>query len=548
MIEQLQKAVESGNTAEMRQIIAALSEKNHSVVVLIPLINICMKEQQFDLALKIFKQAIQQNLHPKQIVRLLNEEFFKGHSRLAIDFLTIAYNELPNNNVICEYYVDRLMSLEHYTQAEDVLSQIIQQRPEPIYLAKLSECYYRQAKLHEAKATALIVQQMCPHLAKSYINLAVVEKALGNLSTTAQLLQKAIEIEPDNFYAHINFAHLALLSHEFELGWQEYEYRWQDSHCIQLDLPLPSWNGEQEGHLLLWADQGLGDQIMFLNLMAKLQTEITLKIDPRLRTLIEPLLHERVHFITDEYQGDYSEFDFCISLGSLGRYLVRSIDDIQPQAILAKVPHSINSKAQLESELKAKIYHFFDINDDAEQPLFIGISWRGGNYRTNALGRNIPLEILSDLLEAFVGDQSIKFINLQYDATSDEIELLAKKGVYTPDFDLKNDLVHLSILMTSFLTKFISVDNSIVHLAGALGVNTDLLLSSLADWRWFYESDCCRWYESVRICRNLPLIGCNSFDCLNSENQTLSNQQKIALTQLKHDFYALILDVKNIHQ
>jgi hypothetical protein len=45
------------------------------------------------------------------------------------------------------------------------------------------------------------------------------------------------------------------------------------------------------------------------------------------------------------------------------------------------------------------------------------------------------------------------------------------------------------------------VDNSTVHLAGALGVPVWVVLPFVADWRWMQERDDSPWYASARLFR-----------------------------------------------
>jgi ADP-heptose:LPS heptosyltransferase len=47
----------------------------------------------------------------------------------------------------------------------------------------------------------------------------------------------------------------------------------------------------------------------------------------------------------------------------------------------------------------------------------------------------------------------------------------------------------------------ISVDNSTVHFAGALGVEVWTMLPTVPDWRWGLEGDRTRWYPTMRLFR-----------------------------------------------
>jgi len=53
----------------------------------------------------------------------------------------------------------------------------------------------------------------------------------------------------------------------------------------------------------------------------------------------------------------------------------------------------------------------------------------------------------------------------------------------------------------SRLDGLISVDTGIVHLAGALGVPTWVLLSHLPDWRWLMDRTDSPWYPSLTLWR-----------------------------------------------
>ena len=47
----------------------------------------------------------------------------------------------------------------------------------------------------------------------------------------------------------------------------------------------------------------------------------------------------------------------------------------------------------------------------------------------------------------------------------------------------------------------IGVDTSVIHLAGALGKKTILLLPYVPDWRWMLEGEQTPWYPSMTLLR-----------------------------------------------
>lgn len=482
MIEQLEHAIAAGDRQQAMAIIGDLSQQQNTPHAQISLVNLCLKQGFYDLSVECFAKAADEEAVAMQVISLVNEPSFRDNIPLATAFLHAAHTAQPDNLQLIITLSDHLLATEQYQAAEKLLSDTLTRRPHAEVLARLAEAYYRQQKLHDAKACATLGVEFAAGNPKSYINLAVIEKALANLPEAARQFSKALELDPENFFAHINLSHLSLMCGEFELGWQENEWRWQDRHCIQESIPLPLWQGEQSQqlHLLLWADQGLGDQIMYLTLLERIECQITVKVDPRL----VPLLPKTIQALPTPYTGDYSEFDAHLSLGSIPKYLIHSFNDFSPVSSFL-VSDFCTEKSRGPNQR-------------------IGFSWRGGRYGTERENRSIAFDYWHTLTQI----PGVQWVNLQYDTSAQERQLLAELGVETPDIDLKADLVEQAKCLLA-LDSYIGVDNSTLHLAGALGVTSTLLLPAVADWRWFTESKLCYWYQSVTLNRLLPLTNSN---------------------------------------
>ena len=95
-------------------------------------------------------------------------------------------------------------------------------------------------------------------------------------------------------------------------------------------------------------------------------------------------------------------------------------------------------------------------------------------------------------------------MNLQYGEVSKEIiNLRSEHGIEVleiPKLDLFSDIDGLAALISA-CDYVISIDNLTPHLAGALGVNTKLLLPQVADERWGLESSKSYLYDSVVLYR-----------------------------------------------
>ena len=134
-------------------------------------------------------------------------------------------------------------------------------------------------------------------------------------------------------------------------------------------------------------------------------------------------------------------------------------------------------------------------SDGAE--LNVGITWRGGSAKTRRDLRSIPLRDLAPI----VGTPGVTWINLQRDAGDALTEIPAAYGTKVLSFaEALDDLDETAALLRA-LDGVIAVDNTVAHLAGALGCRTMIMLPYHADWRWLRVSSTSPWYPSVMLCR-----------------------------------------------
>jgi ADP-heptose:LPS heptosyltransferase len=125
----------------------------------------------------------------------------------------------------------------------------------------------------------------------------------------------------------------------------------------------------------------------------------------------------------------------------------------------------------------------------------VGIAWSGNPRHKDDARRSIPFEVFSTLLAAHPG---VEFHSLQKDISVPTAHAI-DHATDLHDFGDTGALVSLMDLV-------ISVDTSVVHLAGALGRPVWVLLMHLADWRWLLEREDSPWYPSMRLLRQ-PVRG-----------------------------------------
>jgi hypothetical protein len=132
----------------------------------------------------------------------------------------------------------------------------------------------------------------------------------------------------------------------------------------------------------------------------------------------------------------------------------------------------------------------------------IGIAWRGGKDAAEQRRRSTALDQWEPLLTAPGGC----FVNLQHGENRTEaIDVSSRLGVNMGHWPEVNPIVDLDTFaaLISALDLVISVDNSTMHLAAALGVPTWGLVTfpSASYWRWFGGGDESSWYATLRLWR-----------------------------------------------
>ena len=130
----------------------------------------------------------------------------------------------------------------------------------------------------------------------------------------------------------------------------------------------------------------------------------------------------------------------------------------------------------------------------------VGVSWRGGPTPEIIRMRSIALAQMAGIF-AMPG---VHGINLQYGECSGELkEAEEKTGVVIHSWDDADPLRDLDgfAAQIAALDLVISVDNSTVHMAGALGVPVWVLLPFVPNWRWMLKRTDSPWYPAARLFR-----------------------------------------------
>ena len=356
-----------------------------------------------------------------------------------------------------------------------------------------------QGNLDEAVASYAKAVFFKPDFAEAYNNMGKALKNQGKLDEAKAAYEKALSIRPDFAEANYNMGRLHWLRQDFGTAFELMEWRWEAELDVNIGTKfngaLPEWNGEEKAHVLVCNEQGIGDEIMLSSTLKELNsvsTKVIVECDKRLIPLYRRSFPENMRFIGDRHDLCETEFSSQIAIGSLLNHFRQNLNDFKKSSL-----------GWLKAD-RRKSSAFREQVKEQKHEKIIGVSWFTKSTKGSADRRNIPMKLLSNCLQ----NVPAKYVNLQYGVTADELSAHnSKYGLNLnciEGLDLFNDLDGLAALISA-CDMVISVDNVTVHLAGALGIDSRVLLPLTAEERWGLTSVESYWYDSVTLYRQKTL-------------------------------------------
>ena len=321
--------------------------------------------------------------------------------------------------------------------------------------------------------------------AGAWNNLGLALHAQNDLASAAGAFEEALRHAPGFAQAEWNLA-LALLSDgRFAEGWRAYEARLRIPAFAPSNVPAtPRWDGRDPRgmRMLLTAEQGLGDAIQFVRFARALASRGAEVIVQAPKPLVG--LFARVEGVGEAIASDapLPSHHAWLPLLSLGGAL-----GIDAASLPGPVPylHADDARRAAVRERLA----------GERGMLRAGIAWAGNPRNANDRRRSAPLAALAPLL-ALPG---IRWFSLQKGDGEDQLASVREAAslVSLPE---RNDFDGTAALVAE-LDVVVSVDTSLVHLAGALARPAFVLLPFSCDWRWRTGRSDSDWYPTVRLFR-----------------------------------------------
>lgn len=334
-----------------------------------------------------------------------------------------------------------------------------------------------------------------PDFAIAYESRAMLAGRLGNSKLAMKDHEKAISLGLNDPQTLFNTAITCLSLGDYENGWLRYESRWNiDKSTLALEkrnYSQPQWYGDclLDGKtIFLYWEQGLGDTLQFcryIELVAELKANVIVEVQKSLYPLMNHRYGKIAQIIPDN--EPIPEFDFHCPLMSL------------PLAFKTRTESIPFTKAAYLTSDPDKMIYWKNKLGDQTKPR-IGLVWSGNQSHLNDLHRSLEPKELEPLLS-----EQFEFVCLHKvirDADKPWLQSHPEIRTYCDEIEDFSDTAALCDLMDII----ISVDTSVVHLAGALGKPVWLLLSFTSEWRWLHDREDSIWYNHFRIFRQ-PKLG-----------------------------------------
>ncbi len=444
---------------------------------------------KLDEAIQSYRRALAlRPAYPEAHSNLAHVLVTQGKYRDAVAHFERAIALNPNN---ADAYVNLGVAFAEMGDPEQAIphyQRALALNPElAVACSNLGNAWKELGNMDEAVACFERALALKPDYLTALYNLGNTYQALNQLDEALQAYARATAIQHDYWEATYGTALAQLLDGNFVDGWFNYESRWKThGHKPMRAYPFPRWKGNKlpSGRLLLWGEQGVGDEIMFAGLIPEvLQSgnHVTLDCEARLVPLFArsfPSL-QVVAGLPDD-----AEIGAHLPTGSLPRFFRNT-----QQSFSATASPYLTADGARRNQFRSRY---------ARGQRVVGIAWHTKNTKTGRR-RSMQLAQLAPLLQG----HDIFWVSLQYgdhaaleqQASAAQVPLFIDREVD----QLQN--LDLFAAQVAAMDLVITIDNSTAHLAGALGVPVWLMIPFDRDWRWLQARADSPWYPTTRIFR-----------------------------------------------
>lgn len=456
-----------------------------------------LRRGNLELAWTKLRRAV--SLNPRDVSAWVNLAIVaqrRGWRQIAAQHLKRAVELDPGHGVAWTNYGLALRDTDRLPEAIDALRRAAALRPaHPATLTNLASVLLDDEQYDEAERGYLAALDAAPANAEAQVGMALSRFAQGDVDAARDWYARAISAAPGHPLPRVGLAELDLWSGRFTTGWAEYEQRFAVEGSRV--MPFPRWDGTplEAGTLLVFAEQGIGDMMLFANCfpdLAGAAPRIVVEAPQQLVGLFArsfPHLDVRQSAGTarPEWLSEVGPISAAIPAGSLMRLF-------RPDAAaFPRHPGYLRADPARVAQWRARL-------EALGAGPRIGVSWQGGVTRTGRKSRSLELGDLAPLLRV----PGIAFVSLQYtaDAAAQVDALERDTGIVVEHWQDAIDDYQETAALVAALDGVVTCCTAVAHLSSALGRPTRILAPVVASWRYLGRGETLPWYPAARVMRN----------------------------------------------
>jgi tetratricopeptide (TPR) repeat protein len=442
---------------------------------------------RFEEARLAYSKALESAPESIDALRGLGYSLFQlGHLAGSLDTLERALRVDPSD-LLSRLLMGRLsLRLQQPQGAEAHFRAILERIPNSeAARSGLVDAYVAQGDLAAGKQQSQDMLKGSPDSEVANLTAARLAGFEGDDVRALRHFEALVRLRPGNPVHLYNRGLCLLRMGRFVQGWRDYEFRFA-AGAVNLRTPTtPRWDGRPIERLLVIAEQGLGDALLFARFLddaAQLARQTVLVCPDSLASVLAGNL--RVACVSDHTQA-WPPHDAHVPLMSLP-YVLQLGDSAavaRPSYLKADPQRRARWSAALEASTsnpgrpRVGVVHATSVAHSTEQNPFTRRSCRAGD--------------LGPILQG--GGVAAYNLNLGKPAEEARSELpgLLDLPGEIRDFDDTAAVV-------SLLDAVVSVDTACAHMAGAVGTPLFLLLPPAADWKWQPSKQQAPWYAAMQ--------------------------------------------------
>ncbi|WP_155860111.1 tetratricopeptide repeat protein [Kordiimonas gwangyangensis] len=357
---------------------------------------------------------------------------------------------------VAKHYINVMTALnrqDKYTEAIDIAQQVLPMFPDS---SDLWNVLASSVRFRDGNAASVVFYEEALRLdPDNYKALSNLSAALQGSDRAVELTTHALKLQPENPELHINMALELFRRGKLLEGWHHYAYRLDSRRAQSQNLTythkIPEWDGSplKGKTLLVAAEQGVGDEVMFGNYLPFLYDEaekLYIGVDPRLVSLFQRRFPDAMVMpymdrmkegyryrifleLEREMEAGNLEIDYAIPIGSASRFAWKNTEDVlpHPDGFLQPDPERL-------AEFGERLAHLKD------KPI-VGLAWRTG---MSGGARKHFCATVEDLAPLKAIKDKVHFVNLMYsDVTEDLKQIKDQHGIEITHLDgvnLKADI------------------------------------------------------------------------------------------------------------